>query len=138
MSELILLATKLHVFTVAMLVTLIIFIILRLQSESDYVKLTKKYERYSLFYYFFLSSILFTGLILFTVLKFKWSIRVILMIMAILHLTVTSIKLHKIFKNTRKNDIDSQLLFRKYLKKKYLIDIVVLVIVGVVSFAIHI
>jgi len=138
MDELILLSTKLHIFAVVFSLILIVFITLRLQSEGDYVKLTKKYERYSLFYYFFLASIFFTGLILFTVMKFEWSVSIVLMIMAILHLTVTSIKLHKIFKNTRKNDVDSQLIFKKYLKKKYLIDIIVLVIVGVVSFAIHI
>jgi len=138
MEELLSLSTKLHVGAIIILGLLVLFINFRLQKEDDYIKLTKKYEKYSLFYYFFLATLFFTGLILFTVIKFVWSLKIVLMIMAILHMSVTSVKLHIVFKNSRIKDISSQESFKKYAKKKYLIDLIVLVLIGIISYAIHI
>ncbi len=138
MQELISLSTKIHVLSVLLTVMVTVFIYITFVTQSDYVKLTKKYERYSLVYFFFLSMTVFTGIVLFTVSGFVWSFKIVLMIMAVLHLIVTSVKLHVHFKSSRLWDKDSQEIFRKYTRKKYFMDIVVLVLIGFISYAIHI
>jgi len=137
MKELIQLSTQIHVISVILTILVNIFLYVTFLTENDYVTLTKKYERYSLVYFFFLSVTAFTGIVLFTVMGFVWSLKIVLMILALLHLIVTSVKLHTIFKASRVFDKKSQLLFKNYTRKKYFMDIVVLVLVGFISYAIH-
>jgi len=138
MKDLILLSTQIHVVSVLLTILVNIFLYVTFLFESDYKTLARKYERYSLIYFFFLSVTAFTGLVLFTVLGFLWSLKIVLMILALLHLSVTSVKLHRIFKSSRTYDIDSQKLFKDYTVKKYFMDICVLVLIGFISYAIHI
>jgi hypothetical protein len=137
MKDLIELSTQIHVISVLLTILVNIFLYITFVSLSDYKLLTRKYERYSLVYFFFLSVTAFTGLVLFTVTGFVWSVKIVLMIMALLHMIVTSIKLHTIFKNSRIFDEDSQIAFRKYTRKKYFMDILVLIMIGFISYAIH-
>jgi len=137
MKELIQLSTQIHVISVLLTILVNIFLYVTFLTQDDYVTLTKKYERYSVIYFFFLSVTAFTGLVLFTVTGFVWSFKIVLMILALLHLIVTSVKLHMVFKASRLVDKDSQIRFQKYTIKKYLMDIVVLVLVGFISYAIH-
>lgn len=138
MEQLLNLSKQMHEITIFLTIFLLIYLYFTFLLDKRYIALIKKYERYSLVYFFFLGCVFFTGLILFTILKFKWSLKVVFMIMAILHMSITSIKLHKIFKNSRTFIKDSQINFINYAKKKYLIDIFVLVLIGFISFAIHI
>ncbi len=138
MEELITLARELHEVSLFITIFLVVFIYFRSLFEEDYVALTRKYERYSLFYFFFLGVLFFTGIVLFTVMKFKWSLKIVLMIMAILHMTVTSIKLHRVFKQSNLFDESSQRKFKSYSLKKYFIDMIVLITIGFISYAIHI
>jgi hypothetical protein len=137
MKDLIELSTQIHVISVLLTILVNIFLYITFIFLSDYKLLTRKYERYSLIYFFFLSVTAFTGLVLFTVTGFVWSVKVVLMIMALLHMIVTSIKLHTIFKNSRIFDEKSQIAFRKYTRKKYFMDILVLIMIGFISYAIH-
>ena len=137
MQELILLSTKIHVVSVLLTLLMTFFIYISFVTKDDYVKLTKLYERYSLIYFFFLSVTIFTGIVLFTVSGFVWSLKIVLMIMAVLHMIVTSVKLHIVFKNSRVYDKESQLSFKRYTRKKYFMDIVVLILIGFASYAIH-
>ena len=137
MKDLIELSTQIHVVSVLLTIVVNIFLYLTFIFINDYKLLTRKYERYSLIYFFFLSVTAFTGLVLFTVTGFVWSVKIVLMIMALLHMIVTSIKLHTIFKNSRIFDEDSKIAFRKYTRKKYFMDILVLIMIGFISYAIH-
>jgi hypothetical protein len=137
MKELIELSTQIHVISVLLTILVNIFLYITFIFLSDYKLLTRKYERYSLIYFFFLSVTAFTGLVLFTVIGFVWSVKIVLMIMALLYMILTSIKLHTIFKNSRIFDEKSQIAFRKYTRKKYFLDILVLILVGCISYAIH-
>ena len=138
MEQLITLARELHEVSLFITIFLVIYLYFKFLFEKDYVTLTKKYERYSLVYFFFLGVLFFTGLVLFTVMKFQWSLKIILMIMAIMHMTVTSIKLHKVFKRSNLFDESSQESFKSYSLKKYFIDILVLILIGFIAYAIHI
>jgi hypothetical protein len=137
MKDLIELSTQIHAVSVLLTILVNIFLYITFIFLSDYKLLTRKYERYSLVYFFFLSVTAFTGVVLFTVTGFVWSVKIVLMIMALLHMIVTSIKLHMIFKNSRIFDEDSQIAFRKYTRKKYFMDILVLIMIGFISYAIH-
>jgi len=137
MKDLILLSTQIHVVSVLLTILVNIFLFVTFLVENDYVTLTRKYERYSLVYFFFLSVTAFTGIVLFTVTGFVWSFKIVLMILAILHLSVTSVKLHMVFKASRLVDKESQIRFKKYTRKKYFMDIFVLILVGFLSYAIH-
>ncbi len=138
MEQLITLSRELHEVSLFITILLVIYLYFKFLFEKDYVTLTKKYERYSLVYFFFLGVLFFTGLVLFTVMKFKWSFKIVLMIVALLHMTVTSIKLHRIFKKSNLFDKNSQKSFKSYSLKKYFIDILVLVMIGFIAYAIHI
>jgi len=138
MEQLITLAREIHEVSLFITIFLVIFLYFKSLFEEDYVALTRKYERYSLFYFFFLGVLFFTGLILFTVLKFQWSLKIVLMIMALLHMSVTSIKLHRVFKASNLFDINSQKSFKSYSLKKYFIDLLVLILIGFIAYAIHI
>jgi len=138
MKDLIQLSTHIHVISVLLTILVTLFLYITFLTKNEYVKLTRKYERYSLIYYFFLSVTAFTGLVLFTVMGFHWSLKIVLMILALIHMIVTSLKLYAIFKNSRIFDKESQIRFRAYTRKKYFMDIVVLVLIGFLSYAIHI
>jgi len=137
MKELILLSTQIHVLSVLITIIVTTFIFVTFSTGNDYVKLTKKYERYSLIYFFFLSVIVFTGIVLFTVTGFVWSVKIAIMIATVLYMIYTSIKLHVVFKSSRIYDKDSQVDFKKYTRKKYFIDVALLIMIGFLSYAIH-
>ncbi len=138
MQQLLQLSTKIHIISIFFTLCIILLFIFTFYKEKDYVVLTRKYERYTLFYYFFLSSIIFTGLILFTLIHFQFSLKVSLMILATIHLIVTSIKLYIKFKQSRLKDKESQKTFITYTRKKFIIDATILIIIGILSYAIHI
>ncbi len=138
MQQLLQLSTKIHIISIFFTLCIILLFIFTFYKEKDYVILTRKYERYTLFYYFFLSSIIFTGLILFTLIHFQFSLKVSLMILATIHLIVTSIKLYIKFKQSRLKDKESQKTFITYTRKKFIIDATILIIIGILSYAIHI
>jgi hypothetical protein len=60
------------------------------------------------------------------------------MIAAIGWIIFTSAKLHQVFKRTRERDIDSQKLFKMYAKRKYITDILIIVAVTVVMYAVSV
>ena len=138
MQQLLQLSTKIHIISIFFTLCIILLFIFTFYKEKDYVVLTRRYERYTLFYYFFLSSIIFTGLILFTLIHFQFSLKVSLMILATIHLIVTSIKLYIKFKQSRLKDKESQKTFITYTRKKFIIDATILIIIGILSYAIHI
>jgi len=138
MEELVDLSTKIHVVSVFLTIMITVFLYVTFVTQKDFENLTKKYEKYSLIYFFFLSVTAFTGIILWTVLKFHFEYKILLMLLALLHLIITSIKLHKIFKKSKVFIKQSQTNFINYTRKKYFLDMVVLLLIGCISYAIHI
>ncbi len=138
MQELLTLSKEIHVGVIITTALVILYLYFRFLFEKDYIRLTKFYEKFSLVYFFFLSTLAFTGLIVFTVLKFSWSLKVVLMILAIFHMIVTSVKLHRFLKISSLKDKKTQIDFKEYGQKKYMLDLIVLITVGFISYAIHI
>ena len=138
MQELATLSTQIHVISIFLTILVVLFLYITFVTHHEYIKLTKLYEKYSLFYFFFLSVNIFTGIILWTIMKFHFSFKIVLMNLAVLYIIFTSIKLRIFFKKSKVFIKQSQINFHKYTRKKYFLDMLVLLLVGCISYAIHI
>ena len=134
MNELISLSIKIHIFFVfvTLLICMINFYIMK--NYSDYIAMTKKYEFFSPLYYLSLSVVIFTGLVVLAVYKFHTNYSVYLMILASIVIIVGAFKNHKLFKQTRVKDINSQEIFKNFAIKKYFIDILAMIFTIILAF----
>jgi cytochrome c biogenesis protein CcdA len=137
MQELMTVSINTHIVLLLSMLLVSTILVVIFFTQDDYIKLTRVYERVSLIYFLFLSMFVFTGLLAFTVIKFTLSFRVILMILATLYIIVTSVRVHRIFKESRLNDRSSQITFVEHTRKKYIVDNSILILVGLLSYAIH-
>ena len=135
-AELINMATDLHLIFVLATIFVAVVSFFFIFSDKDFRAFSKWVESIALQYYFMLGSLFFTGLILWTTESFVLHWKVFLMIGAMIVILYTSIKLHRIYKKTRLNNIPSQQAFKQYAKRKYLIDIVLLVGTAAVAYAV--
>jgi hypothetical protein len=104
-----------------------------LKSETVYINRMKYIQPQ---YLSLVTAIVFTGITVMAVNHFVLKPSLILMIAAVLWIYFTSTKLHMIRKFTNTTDKESMSYFRAFVKKKYIWDIVLMVLVGVVSFMI--
>ena len=133
MEEIFDLSIKLHIFFAISTILIAAYILYLFYADIEYVPLTRKVEFITIWYYVVLAALAFTGLIALTVQKFLFSFIVILMICASVLILITGIKEYKLFKKTRVKDIKSQEKYREFAKKKYLWDICLIIIIGVIS-----
>ena len=136
MQDMISTAIELHLGSIFLILVIIIWVLLILKSDRDFTPLSRKYEAVSLYYRAVLGVLFFTGLVVMAVVKFDVSWMVYVMILVILHMSATSVKENIVYKKTHLKDIPSQEAFKKYAMKKYMIDIIMIVVVGVVSYAV--
>ena len=136
MQDMISTAIALHLGSIFLILAIIIWVLLILKSDRDFAPLSRKYEAVSLYYRALLGVLFFTGLVVMAVAKFDVSWMVYVMILVILHMSATSVKENIVYKKTHIKDIPSQEAFKKYAMKKYMIDIIMIVVVGVVSYAV--
>ncbi len=134
MQDMISMAIELHMGSIFLLLAIIVWVLLILKSNRDFAQLSRKYEAVSLYYRAVLGVLFFTGLVVMAVAKFAVSWMVYVMVLVILHMSATSVKENIIYKKTHLKDIPSQEAFKKYAVKKYTIDIIMIVVVGVVSY----
>ena len=133
MEEIFDLSIKLHIFFAISTILIAAYILYLFYADIEYVPLTRKVEFITIWYYVILAALAFTGLIALTAQKFIFSFIVILMICASVLILITGIKEYKLFKKTRVKDIQSQEKYRKFAKKKYLWDMCLIIIIGVIS-----
>ncbi len=129
-------AITLHMGSIFLILVIIAWVLLVLKSDRDFAPLSRKYEAVSLYYRAVLGVLFFTGLVVMAVAKFDVSWMVYVMVLVILHMIATSVKENIVYKKTHIKDIPSQEAFKKYAMKKYTIDIIMIVVVGVVSYAV--
>ncbi len=95
-----------------------------------------KYEQLSLYYRATLGILFFTGLVVMAVAKFDVLWTVYIMVLVVLHMIGTSVKENIVYKLTHIKDTVSQETFKAYAKKKYITDIIMIVALTVLAYAV--
>jgi nitrate reductase gamma subunit len=135
MEEMITMAIQLHIgfIILALLLASYIYFVV---GKFDNLKYAQKYEKTYSWYLMSLSVIGFTGLVVMAVEKFAFHWSFIWMIFIFFIMIVTSVKVYKLFKNTDRFDKDSITLFSTFAKKKYLLDIFLMLATGAFFYAV--
>jgi uncharacterized membrane protein len=97
--------------------------------------MTKKVEFFTPMYYLSLSVVIFTGLVVLAVFHFHFVHTVYVMILTALVIIIGAFKAYKLFKQTRIKDTSSQIIYRDFATKKYLVDIGLLIFTIIFAFA---
>ena len=136
MTDLISMALNLHRIFIGLTLLIAVLSLIFVQQDKDFRGFSNRVESMTLQYYFMLAALFFTGLVVFgaTGLEVTW--QVVMMVGAIGWIIFTSAKLHQVFKRTRERDIESQKIFKEYAKRKYITDILIIVAVTVVMYAV--
>ncbi len=136
MQDLISMALTLHRIFIALVLLIAVLSLFFIGQDKDFRGFSNRVESVALQYYFMLAALFFTGLVVFgaTGLEVTW--QVVMMVAALGWIIFTSAKLHQVFKRTRERDIESQKLFKSYAKRKYIGDIVIILIVTAVMVAV--
>ncbi len=136
MNELVSMSVQIHIFFVFLTLALAVINLFVVKSCSDYIAMTKKFELFSPLYYLSLSVVVFTGSVVLAVFKFHANHAVYLMVFTSAVVIIGAFKAHKLFKKTRVKDVNTQEIFRKFAGKKYLVDIVLMLITVILAFAV--
>ena len=129
------LAIFLHVSFIVGMIIMIAWQLLAL-SKGKFRDIALWYERRTLYNRAFIASVAFTGVAVTAVEQFEVRWMVYVMIAATLHLLANTIIENNRYKSTNpKSDADLEA-FRVYAKKKYLIDLVVVTVTLVLSYAV--
>ena len=136
MNDLISMALMLHRIFIGLVLIIAILSYFFVSSDKDFRGFSNRVESVALQYYFILAALFFTGLVVFgaTGLEVTW--QVVMMVGALGWIIFTSAKLHQVFKRTWERDIDSQKLFKTYAKRKYITDILIILAVTAVMYAV--
>jgi len=134
MEQMISMSINLHLFMIGATILLALYTVFvsnKIKDETTYINRIK----YTLPQYLSLvAAIAFTGITVMAVNHFVFKLSLILMIFTVLFIFFTSTKLHFIRKNTKTDDDNQMIQLRKSVKKKYLLDVLLAVVVGIVSF----
>ena len=137
MEELIRLSINLHVIFIVLLIVLIAMMLYLLKSDKDFLKISKKLELITPQYYIVLTAIFFTGLIVWAVTKFAFSLAVLVMVALWLYSIVFGIKNYKVYKKMQKKDAFAQAEYKQLAQKKYVIELGLLVAVSALAYGLH-
>lgn len=133
MEQMITMSINLHLFIIGATIVLAIYnvyVSYKLKDEVAYINRMKYIQPQ---YLMLVSSIAFTGIAVMAVNQFVVKPSLILMIVAILFIYFTSIKKHMIRKFANTNDNDSMSYIRGFVKKKYIGDVILIILVGGIS-----
>lgn len=136
MKETISLAIDLHVFFISAMLFFAVFNFFLIKNSQDYGILAKKIQKYELLYYLFLSLAFFTGFVVIGAMKLQFSVDVYLMIISAIAIIILGVKNHKFFKKTNIKNIKSQEEYKSFAKKKYMIDLSLIVLISCISFVV--
>ncbi len=136
MSDMISMAIMLHEGAIVLILLLLSLLVWHFSKEMEFKPFSLQYEKLSLYYRALLATLFFTGLVVMAVAKFdvKWTAYVMLLV--ILHMIATAIKENILYKKTHLKNLPSQETFKAYAKKKYLVDIIMIVTLSVVTYAV--
>jgi hypothetical protein len=133
MTEMVNMALYLHQAFILLLFALAIWNYMTLKKENREAKLIRRLELVSPQYNVNIAALGFTGIVIWTVIKFPLKIDVIIMLMGLAHMSITSIKQAKIYKKMTYGLCKAEEYF-VYSKKKYMMDIIVLIVVTILAY----
>ncbi len=107
-----------------------------IKKEQLFHALARQIEFLAPQYYLLLAAVAFTGLLVWTVEEFVLKPDVLAMIAVWFVILATSIMKYQKYKRTKIKDIESQKEFKNFALKKYVLDIVLLLSVMSISYAI--
>lgn len=136
MNELIKMSIRLHEIFIGLALLIAVLSLIFISQDKDFRGFSNRVESVALQYYFILAVLFFTGLVVFGATGMTMSWQVIMMVAALSWIIFTSAKLHQVFKRTRERDIESQKRFKTYAKRKYITDILIILAVTAVMYAI--
>ncbi len=137
MNEMITMSINLHLLIIVAAILLALYNIYasyKIENEITYINRMKYIQPQ---YLMIISAIVFTGVTVMAASYFNLRISLVIMIIAISWMFYTSIKKHIIRKDTNTNDKESMQQFREFVKKKYTIDITLMLVVSMASFALR-
>lgn len=135
MNELFTTTIKFHTAFVGILLVLAVVNYFLINDKLDYKTLVKRFRTILPVYYLFLAVVLFTGLILLGVAKFTIHFSVIIMIFVWFAILMLTIRRYKKFKSLRSDDDRRRARFIRFLKRKHLIDIALIIITMGLAYA---
>jgi len=135
-DEMISLAISLHLFFIVAIILVDIRLYLLFRSDREFVPLSHIYDRWVLYHRALLGSLAFAGVVVMAVMHFEVRWQVWLMVLLSLHMLATTIKEYIYYKPTSKRATATNELFIKKAKKKYLIELVLLILVSIISYAV--
>ncbi|ACZ11199.1 hypothetical protein [Sulfurospirillum deleyianum] len=136
MEAFIRLSSQLHLVFIVFLCALIVINLYLLKSDRTFVKLSKRLELIAPQYYIVLSAIFFTGIIVMAVQQFTFSLSVWVMIVVWVGIVAFGIRGHKLYKKLERTEV-SQNAYKAYATKKYLLDLVALIVTSILFYTVH-
>ena len=106
-----------------------------INDKLDYKALVKRVRTILPIYYLFLTTVLFTGLVLLGVSKFTIHYSVYFMVIIWFVILMMTIRRYKKFKSLRSSDERRRGRFVKFSKRKHLIDMILIIITIAVAYA---
>ena len=135
MDELFNTTLKFHATFVGILSVMAIINYFVINDKLDYKMLVKRVRIILPIYYMFLTTVLFTGLVLLGVAKFTIHHSVYLMIVVWFVILMMTIRRYKKFKSLRSDDKRRRGRFVRFSKRKHLIDIALIIVTMVIAYA---
>ncbi len=114
------------------------FYFLRLMKKEPFVDFVKSFKKLFMVQNVLLGMVVFTGLLMLTVLKFAvWNVEIILMIVLAVAILVHQIIINKRLRPIRSDETELQEEFKRYAKKIYLAEGVVGIVVFILAKVLH-
>ena len=136
MEQMISMSINLHLFMIGATILLALYTIYTSKALKDELTYINRIKYIQPQYLSLVTAIAFTGITVMAVNHFTIKPSLILMVISVLIIYFTSTKLHMIRKHAHTNDIQEMNYLRGFVKKKYIGDVVLIVLVGIVSFMI--
>ena len=136
MQDMISMAIMLHVGSILLILLLLLLLVWHFSKEMEFKPFSLKYEQLSLYYRATLAALFFTGLVVMAVAKFDVLWTVYVMVLVVLHMIATTVKENIVYKATHIKDTLSQERFKTYAKKKYTIELIMIVVLSAVTYAV--
>ncbi len=135
MDELFSTTLSFHAAFVGILLVMAVVNYFVINDKLDYKGLVKRVRTILPIYYMFLTTVLFTGLVLLGVSKFTIHHSVYLMIIVWFVILMMTIRRYKKFKSLRSNDEVRRARFVRFSKRKHLIDMVLIIATMALAYA---
>lgn len=124
MDQLFTMSRHLHMTTIVLLIVAQIVYFL-VAKEQNFIRYVKRIKKLYLVQTILFAMVVFTGLLMLTVLKFSvWHIDVVLMIFVSIGILVHQILLYKKLRPIRSDEIDLQTAYKKWANKVFVAEIV--------------